>query len=617
MPGISLICHTNKPDKPYSPIKSNNDVLKYLDSAIYDDSYAKNILLQKDSYLLAYTGYRGYPIEIFENDNYWSCIEGSLYIRDSSQRRDQLTDLFKSVSSSHLPEQKNKIVDWLLKTDGDFILIVLDKSTNDLFLLNDALGRLPLYYYEDQTDIILSREFQFVSKVIGDKANKFDKMAIAQYLLLGFVLGKRTFLSNVQRIEPASLVKINKGKINLDKLFSFNFENKSHHDDDLNKCAKNLVSLFFKACVNRGSSNNKNIVSLSGGFDSRSIVACFHKNKIPCLAVTHAVPGWNSVIGSSSEEKIAEQITSKLNVEWHYYGLFNPTIDDTSLLLRTKHGSSYLGYSFMIPFLENLKKQYGSEVTFITGDGGDMTLPYLLPVNKFYNTSNLVEHIINRAGGMFTLSEVSEIVGIAKNQILQEMKNIVSMYPEKNLAQKFVHFIIYEDAFKCIFEIEDMNRFFFWSVSPFYSVPFFNYVMNCNDSIKSHSALQRQFLLELSPAVAAIKSADCDCSIISKKYKFYHFIILLTYRYPNLKNIFRTLRNIFRTNSNSGSHLDVVDRLHKQLNNCNAITDYLSRDKIEHILRDSDKYVGYSLEHLFTVTTLIEETYSQSDSSNK
>jgi asparagine synthase (glutamine-hydrolysing) len=503
-----------------------------------------------------------------------------------------------------------------LKTDGDFILVVLDKSTNDLFLLNDVLGRLPLYYYEDQTGIILSREFQFVSKMIGIKNNKFDKMAMAQYLLLGFVLGKRTFLNNVQRVEPATLIKISKGKINLDKLYSFNFENKRYLDDDVKKSAKNLASLFCEACENRVGSSNKNIVSLSGGFDSRSILACFHKNKTPCHAVTYAVPGWNSVMGNSSEEIISEQITSQLNVEWHNYGLFDPTTDDTSLLLRTKHGSSYLGYSFMIPFLETLRKKYGSEMTFFTGDGGDMTLPHLLPLNKFYNLDDLVAHIINRAGGMFTLSEVSEIVGIAENEILHEMKNIVSIYPEKNLGQKFVHFIIYEDAFKCIFEIEDMNRFFFWSVSPFYSVPFFNYVMNCNDSIKSHAALHRQFLSELSPTVAAIKSADCDCSIISKKYKLYHFIILLTYRYPILKNILKTLKN-FKTDTNSGSHLDVVDRLYKQLNTCKSISDYLSRTKIERILSQPDKYIGYSLEHLFTVTSLIEATYSNSNSTNK
>lgn len=616
MPGISLICHTYKPDLSDATTK-RDDVLKCLDSAIYDESYVKNVLLHKDSYLVAYTGYRGYPIEIFENDNFWSCIEGKIYKKDTSHRRNQITDLFEWLSNNHWTEQKNKIIDWLLKTDGDFIIVLLDKSTNDLFLLNDLLGRLPLYYYVDQTGIILSREFQFVSKIIGEKNNKFDKMAIAQYLLFGFVLGNRTFLSNVQRIEPATLVKINQGKVSLNKLYSFNFDNKRYRDDDVNRSAKNLASLFCEACKNRASSNNKNIVSLSGGFDSRSIVTCFHKNKIPCLAVTHAVPGWNSVTGNSSEGKIAEEITSQLNVDWHYYGLFEPTIEDTSLLLRTKHGSSYLGYSFMIPFLESLRKKYGSGLTFFKGEGGDVTLPNMLPSNKFHSTDDVVEHIINREGGMFTLSEVSEIVKIAENEILYGIKDIVSMYPEKNLAQKFVHFTIFEAGFKCVFEIEDMKRFFFWSVSPYYSAPFFNYAMNCNDSIKSHSALQRQFLLQLSPAVAAIKNADCNCSIISKKYRLYHFMISLTYKYPILKNILRNLRDFLRINSNSGSHLDVVERLHNQLNNCKAITDYLSPDKIQDILRDPNKYVGYSLEHLFTVTSLIEETYSRSNSNNK
>jgi asparagine synthase (glutamine-hydrolysing) len=610
------MCHTQMSDLSDARSK-RGDVLKRLDSAIYDESYVKNILLENDSYLLAYTGYRGYPIEIFENDNFWSCIEGRIYEKASSQRRDQLIDLFEWLPNSHLAEQKNKIIDWLLKTDGDFILVVLDKSTNNLFLLNDILGRLPLYYYKDNIDTIISREFQFVSAIIGKKNNKFDRMAIAQYLIFGFVLGNRTFLSNVQRIHPATLVKIKEGKIILDKLYSFNFEKKKYADDDVNKTAKNLASLFCMACENRASSNNKNIVSLSGGFDSRSVVACLHKNKIPCLAVTYAVPGWNPITGNNSEENIAEQITRRLSVDWQNLGLSNPTTEDTSLLLRTKHGSSYLGYSFIIPFLKNLREKYGSDVIFMTGDGGDVTLPCMLPSNKFHDTDGVVDYIINREGGMFTLSEVSEIVKIAESEILCGIKDIISMYPEKNLAQKFVHFTIFEAGFKCVFEIEDMNRFFFWSVSPFYSPPFFHYAMNCNDGIKSHSALQRQFLLELYPAVAAIKNADINCSIISNKYKLHHFIMSLTYKYPIFKNILRSLRNMARTNNNNGSHLDVTNRLREQLNSCESISDYLSSDKIEQILEKSDRYVGYSLEHLFTVTSLIEETYSKSKSTKK
>jgi len=72
-----------------------------------------------------------------------------------------------------------------------------------------------------------------------------------------------------------------------------------------------------------------------------------------------------------------------------------------------------------------------------------------------------------------------------------------------------------------------------------------------------------------------------------------------------------------RTNNNNGSHLDVTNRLREQLNSCESISDYLSSDKIEQILEKSDRYVGYSLEHLFTVTSLIEETYSKSKSTKK
>jgi asparagine synthase (glutamine-hydrolysing) len=281
MPGLSLI-YSNQKER--SAKMDYEHILNCLRSAIYDESYRESILLSKESYLLSYTGYTDYPIEIFEDNDYWTCIEGRIYISNESVRRAYLTNIYESLFNSHLPEHKNKIVNWLLKTDGDFIVSVLKKSTNDLIILNDVLGRLPLYYYENQMSTIISREIQFISKLIGNQNNKFDKMAIAEYLLLGYVLGKRTLLNNVCRLDPGTIIKIDKNNMKVDKIYYFNFENKKYLGDDVNKSAKRLVSLFSEACKNRANENHKNVISLSGGFDSRSVIACFYKNKIPCIA---------------------------------------------------------------------------------------------------------------------------------------------------------------------------------------------------------------------------------------------------------------------------------------------------------------------------------------------
>ena len=152
---------------------------------------------------------------------------------------------------------KKKIADWLLDTDGDFVLYALNKSNNDFFIMNDLLGRLPLYYtFRNDSELILSREIQLMSFLIqnyDEDGNKFDKMGIAQFLLFSHTLGTRTLLKNVTRLEPSSLLIVSNGNstIKLHNLHVFNFENKKYADQSIKKNVKELVPLFLEACRNR------------------------------------------------------------------------------------------------------------------------------------------------------------------------------------------------------------------------------------------------------------------------------------------------------------------------------------------------------------------------------
>ena len=73
-----------------------------------------------------------------------------------------------------------------------------------------------------------------------------------------------------------------------------------------------------------------------------------------------------------------------------------------------------------------------------------------------------------------------------------------------------------------------MNRFYFWTVCPFYSVPFFKYIFNCSDQGKGKLALYREFLLTISPKSAAISNSDWGCSITSMKFKIFQHVLHLS-----------------------------------------------------------------------------------------
>ena len=356
----------------------------------------------------------------------------------------------------------------------------------------------------------------------------------------------------------------------------------------------------------------KNIISLSGGLDSRCVTAAFDNKKLPCSAATQILSGWTPVIGNDSEVHIAKQLANMFGIEWEKYGPFHPNAKNLLALLTIKQGAVYLGHSFDLSFLEEIRERHsGLNFTFFTGEGRETVLPHYLHSKKYKDIDDLVGHIINRKSN-FPLSEIAAITQIKKSEIIDEIKNIISSYPEKSLNQKYAHFAIYETAFKGIFEIEDKNRYYFWSVSPFYSIPFFDYAVGCYSSSKPYQALYRKFLFLLSPSAASIDKADYGAPITSYKYRIMFFILTLFYKYPYLKKITRNF--IGKKNRHYDSNSTVIRCLQDQIQNCKYISRYLSCSELGNIVNNTAKYNRRAIDILFTITSLIEKTHGNEGS---
>jgi len=81
----------------------------------------------------------------------------------------------------------------------------------------------------------------------------------------------------------------------------------------------------------------------------------------------------------------------------------------------------------------------------------------------------LTDYIIDR-NKKLSLDDVADITKIDKNEIISELKKLLTAYPEKDLYSKYVHYFIYEREIKWAMEGEDRNRFYFWSVLLFFQL---------------------------------------------------------------------------------------------------------------------------------------------------
>ena len=611
MPGISILFNSNEKTIEDGNVKEMFS--NALNSLMYNDSYKQELLLGEDKCLVGCTRYPEYPIHISENNEFWICLEGKIYGKNMASISEEIFALIKQVFNGRTTVQENRInlANWLLSKDGDFIIYALDKVKQDFVIVNDVLGRLPFYYYNENGTIIASREIQFLSQLIDNYDlvdYKFDKVGMAELLLFCHTLGKRTLLKNVKRLEPASLLRIQKEnvknnfKVQVETAYSFNFEEKRNASISIKDNARELTSLFLEACNNRVDRSSKNIISLSGGFDSRAVAAALYKNKIKSYAVTSTEPHWRPVDGAVSETEIAEKVASVLHIDWENYGIMKPRAEHMIKLLKFKMGLTYLGHSFLLPFLDLVRvKHHNTSINFFTGHGGDILFANLIFPMK--SIDYLVERII-RVKGFFNLAEVASLIGIKEVEIVDEIKNILSSYPEKNLSQKLVHYLFFESNIKFSFEIEDINRSYFWSVAPFYSIPFFTYIMNCSENIKAKNNLYREFLVNISHSVAEIKNSNWGCSIVSKKFRILQDLMGVYWKYPRLRKVMKKLKD--KRGYTYKDDSKIIRCMRAQVRSCKEIPDHLSRQKFDNVVDNCSNYNHYGIDNLFSITSFIE-----------
>ncbi len=563
-----------------------------LDSLIHFSDYKRDVLLEDKFYFLGCTTYKEYPVATFENDEYLIYLEGKIYGLSIQNVEKELVEL-ANIAMSTANQPKFFIAERLLNMDGDFIVFILDKKFHRIVVLNDALARLPLYICRSKGQLILSRELAFIQKVSDKTA--LDRIAIAQYLLFGYPLGKRTLMEDIHRVAPATLISIDarNSKIEIENIHRFNFEEKKYSFIKNEENARQLVDLFDQSSRQRTLQENgyRNILSLSGGRDSISVAAALKRGDIPFCAATFLTHGKNNI----NDVESASMIADRYNIQWKLFALAPPKGKDYLTLLRIKQGLNYLGMSFILSFFERIKDTYGTRLVYLTGDGGDKLLPDLRPSRKVKNTDALVKYIIS-ANQVFPLSAVAQLTGATEADIVEELRNHILSYPEKDCVQKYVHFVICERGFKWLFEGEDRNRCYFWSASPFWSMPFLHYAMNCPDDQKKKYGLYNNFLNILISGQMNNDYRNLRIPVTTGKFIIKNVFVLLP---PGMKLAIK--KYLLKNAHCYGNNSDIMNCFREQLRT-SPVSDYLKMDAAR-----VSSYDKFQINNLFSITSLIAE----------
>jgi len=585
MPGVSLL---------QGDLGGRDDAVSTaFDSVRFFDSYREHRPVTTDRTILGYTGYGDYPVQRFETEECVALLEGYLYgAADTAGAVRAVTDLLAHREGAGVRE-------WLTDHDGDFLLAVHWKDSERVTLLNDTFARLPTYYVAVGDTLVVSRELRFLrtfANAVGDPL-ELDSLTAAHQLLFGYTLGERTTFEGVRSLPPGSLATLEDGHIQVEQLHQHDLEQTAHDDRSVEENAAALADRFADACQQRVREGHETVLSLSGGLDSRAIAGLFADRGVPFRAVTFDTEH----DAYADDARVARTVAERLDVDWSLYRATSSD-DHDETLLATMQGMNYLAMSFIIDFFEQLAVE-SPGATYVTGDGGDKILVDISGPREFDSDGALVDHIVE-ANSKIPLPEAAAITGVSESRIRSSLRQRVDTYPEESRAQQYAHFLLRERGLNFLNHGEDRNRYYFWSATPFYSLPVFQYAMNCPDEQKQGRKLYTAFLEQFAPDLLDVEYPNYGAPINSLEYRLKRFAYGLTARYPALRESI-----IHRLTVEDGVNEDLAARIQQRL--AGADVDTLSTAAIIDVLEDADSYRSQALYALFTVIALADDVSSE------
>ncbi|MBN1127961.1 MAG: hypothetical protein JXA71_03185 [Chitinispirillaceae bacterium] len=566
--------------------------------------YGVRQILAEDFANMGFTGYEAYPLKIIDDKRFLMVLEGRIYNLEKSaldKTLRQIADALIGPGKTGDDEFKR----FLLAAEGEFVITFYDKKQKRMLLANDIMGRLPLYYFQDEESLIFSRELKFIVPFLQPVA--FNKSAILEYLLFGFPFEENTFIEKAGFFPYATIVSFDQmtGKATRESYHSLNID-VCINSGGRKKMAAEMGRIFMEGLSDRAAwvDKNKTIVSLSGGFDSRGTLAGMKKAGLCPIAVT----------AQSDEEHSARLVAVAIGAEVYAipqgHNESGPSFGDIVFL---KDGlDCHPNLAQLYQNLQDLRDRFGGDIVYFTGIYGGEITRHSHPTAGLKSLASLVRYLLSANDSYkYSTKKVSEILQMPAYEIRNHLLMHLNTFPEKNIRRKYARFRHEYDR-RFAGEAEDRNRFYFWTISPFFTFPFFTYVMSI-DERKKTSWLFRDFLFAIDPNTCMAKYFNYGLPLNNRFILWGLAFAERMVRHVVVKNLFRRLawfakkcRGMVRgANEGNKSAVQAMrDELLTLLEGSGPVSNIFNNPELPAIIRREDDAKG--LERLRIVFTYVD-----------
>lgn len=233
------------------------------------DVYGKSIKFAENLYI-SYTHKTPCAV-VGESDQI--AVIGLCVDSDGSLKKEEIPSYLFKKSHSH-PNELAKI---LKRFAGNFIVLFYKRDDDSLYAFTDATGTLPIYYSNQNNDIVLGMFDRHVAEFCGYSANK--QIQYGPYNTLPY---NCTPFDEVKALLPNNYIELNSKQITRIPILKFD-QNRKQVTDETIRRVRNIISAYF---------NDYNFYcAITSGYDSRLNMAfCldgFEKDAVCYYTINH------------------------------------------------------------------------------------------------------------------------------------------------------------------------------------------------------------------------------------------------------------------------------------------------------------------------------------------
>lgn len=166
-------------------------------------------------------------------------------------------------------------IDCIQKFNGMFAICLYDRETEDVYLVRDRIGKKPLYYEVDGTNLVFASELKPIMTRYGFQ-RKIRKAVLSRFLFQQYINAPESIFEHTYKLEPGSILQFRYGLIKTWKYWDIKqvyHKMQENPVTNYHQAKEELKALLKKSVAARMIADVPLGAFLSGGYDSSLMTA--------------------------------------------------------------------------------------------------------------------------------------------------------------------------------------------------------------------------------------------------------------------------------------------------------------------------------------------------------